>query len=165
MTNTDATKMAFFAVTDPKLITIDFAAHDKHATKIRAERDKANPPKPEPAQQELNKLRHQLFSLQEEMKNTEIYANDKACDVELLEQRLAEALKKKKAYAEAGNLLAERSGEHTVRLLESELVDAKRELTFAKKRSVNATRALRAFDGHGRIAELKAQIEKPLPVK
>lgn len=158
---------AAFAVTDPKLLTVDFAEIERKQKERRAFLDKNNP-SPEqrvPAQQELNKLRGQLFSLQQAVESTETYVNNIAGTVELLEQRLEKALKEKKRYAEAGNLRAERGAERAVEQLESELDDAKRELTFAKQRSVNATRALKNFDGYERIAELKAQIEKPVVTK
>jgi hypothetical protein len=160
MANTDVTKMAFFAVTDPKLITIDFEDLAKRHKERIAEREKTNPPKSEPAEVELRHLRGQLFRLQEWVKNAEIYANNKAGTVENLSERLAKALNKKKTYAEAGNLLAERAAEHGIQLLESELADAKREYHFAKQQSANATRALNGFDGCERIAVLT---QKPLP--
>lgn len=159
-------KTAAFAVQDKSLITVNLADVEKSAKERREFFEKANPPKPEPAQVELNKLRSQLFSLQQAVKNTEIYANNKAGEVELLEQRLAEALKKKNEYGGAGNLLAERACEHSVQRLEGELVDAKKEYTIAKHRSAQATRALRTFDGAARIIELKAQLEpKPITAK
>jgi SMC interacting uncharacterized protein involved in chromosome segregation len=161
-------RCAFMAVTDPKLITIDLEDLARRSAERTKEMAKLNPPvQNEPAQQELNRLRGQLFSLQERVKNTEIYANNKAGEVELLEQRLTEALKKKNDARQAGNLLAERRGEHNIQLLEAELADAKKEHNFAKQRSAQATRALRTSDGAARIAELKEQLEptKPLPTK
>lgn len=161
MPNTDVTKMAFFAVTDPKLITVDFARIDKAQIERRATMEKLNPPVPDSAQVELNKLRNQLFNLQQRVKDTETYANNIAGTVDLLEQRLVKVLREKKEANEAGNLLRERHCEQTAKQLESEVADAKKEHARAKRESANATRALKAFDGHARIAELKAQLETP----
>src|ERR1700752_5060890 len=96
MANTDVTKMAFFAVTDPKLITVDFADLDKKAADNRAEAAKLNPPQLEPARIEYNRLRQRLYDLQQAAKNAEVFCNNKADAVRGLEQRINVLLTKKK---------------------------------------------------------------------
>jgi hypothetical protein len=154
-----------FMAPDPQLMTVDFENINKHQKEHREFLDKANAAKAEPGskQEELQKLRRQLFGLKQAVESTEVFENNKAGEVQLLEHRLNEALTKKKAAAHSGNLLAERRQEHNIQLLESELAEAKKEYNFAKQRSVHATRALRNFDGAARIVELQALLEKPLP--
>jgi predicted RNase H-like nuclease (RuvC/YqgF family) len=156
--NTDVTKMAFFANTDPELITVDFVQHEATAKAAREARDLANPPKPEPAQVEYDGLLHRLFNLTEAAQNTEIYANNIAGNVKQLENQLDAAIKQKKRYAEAGNERAARNGEHHIQRLERELADQEKDLKRAKNNSANAARALKAFDGHPRLKELKKQL-------
>jgi hypothetical protein len=109
---------------------------------------------------EYNKLRKELFDAQEWAKHAEIYANDKAGVVKLLEQRINDLIKQKKAAVD--NPLAERNCEHQIQLLETELLDAKAEFNRAKVQSGNAARGLKNFSGHQRIAELKAELERPI---
>jgi hypothetical protein len=142
-----------FIVTDATCAEVE-----QRAKEMRVARDAANPPKVEPAGVELNRLRKELFDLQQWAKYAEIHCNNVAGTVKGLEQRLTEVLKHKKIASDAGNLLAERNYEHSASLLESELVDAKEEFTRAKKQSSNNARALREFDGQARIAELKKEL-------
>ena len=162
-TNTDVTKMIFFAVTDPKLITVDFAAHEKRMAEHRKEREKANPPKPEPVRVEYNRLRQRFFDLQQQAKNAEVFCNNKADAVKGLEQRITELLKQKKQADADGHLGQERVCEHQIQLLETELVDAKDEFIKAKHWSTQAARALKAFtsDSSARIEELKQLLKFP----
>lgn len=135
---------------------MDLAHVEQTQAALRAARDKANPPKPEPVRVEYNRLRKQLFDLQQHAKNMEIYCNEQAGKVKLFEQRITDLLKQKKAVAD--NPLHERFCEHQIQTLETELLDAKTEFNRAKNQNSNAARGLRAFDGHARIAELKKEL-------
>jgi len=114
--------------------------------------------KPEPARIEYNRLRKQLYDLQQEAKNTEIYANTAAGAVRLLETRINDLLKRKKSATEANLLGEERTCEHQIQQLETELLDVKTEFNRAVLQSARAGRALKAFDGHQRIRELKKEL-------
>src|SRR5579872_2351816 len=137
---------------------------EETAKKFRAERDAAAPP-PGKADcyKEYNQLRQKLFDLKQDAKCYEQRTNDAAGKIRLLEQRINDALKLKKAAAEASNFRGERTYEHQVALLETELADAKEEFEKNKAWSGQAARALKAFDGHARIAELKLLLDAPLP--
>lgn len=162
MTNTDVTKMTFFAP-DPKLMTVDLNELTERHREIVAKRDAAEPP-PSKADlhREYNQLRQRLFDLRQNAKTFEIRTNEAAGRIHLLEQRINETLKLKKAAAESGNLRGERTYEHQVASLESELLDVKDEYEKNKQWSIQSARALKSFDGHGRIAELNASLSLPV---
>ncbi len=143
---------------DPKLMVIDIAAHEQRMTEHRAARDKAQPPKPQPARVEYNQLRQQLYDLQQHAKHTEDYCNTQVAEVKLLERRIDDVLKLKKSAVEEGNLRGERNYENQIQMLETTLFDAKKELTRATVQSGRAGRGLKAFAGRQRIEELKAEL-------
>ena len=147
----------------PQDFVIDIEKVEEAGKKMRAARDAANPPKPEPARAEYNRLRQQLFDAQRWAKDAEIYCNDQAGNVRLLEQRINDLLKKKKQAIAEGKLGDERICEHQLQLMETELIDAKQEFHRATRQSAQAARALKAFDDHERIAELKKQLDESLP--
>jgi hypothetical protein len=163
MANTDVTKMSFFAVTDPKLITVDFAQLGKTQQERRARLEKLNTPKPEGTAKELQRLRGELFKLSEDVKNTEINCDNQAGNVKLFEQRITDAINQKKIFVASGNALAERFCEHQIKTLEVELADAQERLKRAEQYSAGSALALKAFDGHERIAELRLILDTPLP--
>ena len=66
---------------------------EENMKRMRAERAAANPIKPEPAQQELNRLRSQLFGLQQNAKSYEQRVNDVAGNVHEFERRLTVMLR------------------------------------------------------------------------
>ena len=125
---------------------------------MRDARELANPPKPLPAQVEYNRLLHRLYNLTEDAKNTDIYANNQAGNVKGIEERLDNQLKKKKTAAANGNLRGERYLEYGIGQLETELFEAKKELKRATNNSAFAARALKEFDGHPRLKELKKEL-------
>ena len=159
-------RCAFMAVTDPKLITIDLEQSDRRYKELVKEREKANPPNPEPVRVEYNRLRQQLYSLQQAAKGAEVFCNNKADAVRGLEERINVLLNKKKQATEAGHLGDERMYEHQLQLLETELIDAKEEFTKAKRWSVQAARVEKEFkfNQQARIEELKALLDAPRPV-
>lgn len=148
---------AFFAP-DPKLMTVDLAQVNKAAKERREKDQKLNPPVKVSAQIEYNRLKQRLFDLTRWAESAEVNRNNKAGTVELLEQNITSTFKEKKKYAEAGNALAERYCERTIQRFESDLTEAKRELKSATANNAQATRALKDFDGHARIEELKAEL-------
>jgi hypothetical protein len=154
MTNTDVTKMAFFAP-DPKLITIDLAAHEKRMTQLRAERDAANPPRSEGPAEELRKLRNQFFCLTERAKSTETYCNNLAGNVKLLEERINETLKLKKAATDVGNLRGERTYENAIVRLEVERDEVDLQFNRARRVSAEAATALKEWPFRERVKELE----------
>jgi len=141
---------------DPKVLTVDFAEIDRRTAQVRAEREAAAPPPGKvDLHKEYNQLRQTLFELTQNAKTFETRANDEAGKVRLIEQRINDAIKEKKAAAEVGNLRGERTYEQAIQRLEAELADAQEEFTKNKHWSGRAARTLKAFDGHARIAELK----------
>jgi hypothetical protein len=160
----DLVRTAAFAVQDKSLITINLAEHDATAKKMRAARDAANPafagkhPDGGP-QEELRRLRHDLFNLTERAKSTEVYCNNQAGNVRLLEQQITDAIKQKKTYAANGNALAERNCEHTIARIEGEKAEAEKEFNRARKVSADAAFALKEWPHRLRLEEL----QKPLP--
>jgi len=151
----DVTKCAFFAVTDPKLLTVDFAQLDKKAAERREQMDTLNPPIVEGLAKELQRLRRELFSLQENAKHSEIYCNEQANRVRLIEQQITDAINRKKAAVNSGNALAERNFEHTIARLERERDEAEREFVHARKASAGAAATLKEWPHHARLEELK----------
>ena len=154
--------MAFKANLDknPDLMAFDGATFEKLQAARRVAEAKANPIKPVPAQQELNRLRGQLFALQQNTKAYESRVNNFAGTVKQLEFRITEALKAKKQYEDAGNLMGARSYEHAIQRMETELTDA-REL-FIKEQGYNqlAIRTLRTWqtENTARLLELRKEV-------
>jgi hypothetical protein len=127
---------------DPKILIPDIPWVEKQAAKRRAAMDKANPPKPVPEKVELNRLRSELFNLQQNATGCGIRVEQQAGEVDLLETQINEALKTKKQHEDAGNLLGARNYEHQVLRLEKELVRANRLLTERREHNTFAVREL-----------------------
>jgi hypothetical protein len=151
-----------FMTPDPKLLTVDFADLAQRAAQTRADRDAAAPP-PGKAdlRKEYNDLRQRLFNLKQDAKTFEIRTNESAGRIRLIEERIDNLLRLKKEAAEMGNLRGERTYEQSLERLETELGDAQEEFSKNKAWNTQATRALKAFDGHGRIEELRLLLETP----
>jgi len=148
---------------DPNIFTINITEHEQRMKEMRAKRDAAAPaPGQADLRKEYNQLRQRLFDLEQNAKTFEIRTNEAAGKVRLLEQRINDLLKLKKEAAEAGNLRGERTYERGIQSLETELLDAQEEFRKNKHWSNQAARALRDFDGHDRIAELKAIFDSPV---
>lgn len=147
---------------DPSVFEFDSEKLEQHAAKRRVERDAAAPP-PGKADlhKEYNQLRQRLFDLQQNAKTFEIRTNEAGGKIRNFEHRINEALRQKREAFDAGNLRGERSFEHSVATLETELADAKEEFEKNKRWSGQAARALREFNQHDRIAELKALLSGP----
>lgn len=147
-----------------ELMEFDPEQFEQSMAKMRVKRDAEAPPKgKEDLRTEYNQLRQQLFNLQQNAKAYEIRTNEAAGKIRLIEQRINEALKQKKAAGDAGNLRGERTYEVAVQRLETELLDAQETFNKNKTWSGQAARALKDFNQHGRIAELKALLDAPLP--
>lgn len=116
----------------------------------RAERDGSNKPV-----NELARLRGELWQLEHAAKNTEVYTNNLAGTVKLLESNLAQALLTKKQYGATGNLIAERNGEHTVARLEREVLEATTNFRNARRVSAGAAIALSQWPHRERVKELE----------
>jgi len=143
---------------DPAHITINIEANEQRATEQRVARDAANPPRQEPAQRELARLQSELFNLTSRAKNTEVYANNKAAEVRLLETRINDLLKLKKQASDGGNLVGERSYEHGAALLETEKAEAEAAFNRARKVSAGAANDLKAWPHHARLKELQKSL-------
>jgi len=156
--------MAFKANLDknPDLMTFDSVAFEKQQTARRVAEQKTNPIKPEPAQQELNRLRGQLFNLTQSAEGIEQRVNDEAGTVQTFELRITAALKTKRQHEESGNLMGARTYEHQIQGLESELADARERFLKNQHYSVGAARALRTWqtDNGPRLKELQQEIKK-----
>lgn len=156
----DVTTCVFMA--PPKeLMTVNFDELSTMHKATIAMREKLNPPEPEAARPEYNRLRQQLYDLQQSALNAEVYCNNKADAVKGLETRINDLLKEKKQAVSDNHLGQERKCERQLTQLEKELVDAKEEFNKAKHLSGQGARALKAFDGHARIAELKVELDTP----
>lgn len=143
---------------DQKHLTIDYAAVDAQMAARRAAMEIANPPAKIAPKVEHNRLVSQLFDLKQNCKCFEIRVNEFAGQVHQLEGRITDELKEKKKCVADGNLRGERFYEHRVELLEDELADAKLRLQGARSNNTASIRALKAFDGHERIAELRKEL-------
>jgi hypothetical protein len=131
------------------------AAANKGTAFAHAVRKLNETAKPIELHKEYNRLRQDLFNFQEWAKHSEIYCNDKAGEVKLLETRVTDLIKQKKA---ATNPILERRLEQALVTLETELADVKSEFKRAKTQSTNAARALKGFNGHEAIAALKKEL-------
>jgi hypothetical protein len=152
----DVTRCAFMAP-DPKLLTIDLAAHEQRMTEHRAEMAKLNPPKPEGPAKELARLRRELFVLEQRAKNTETYCNNKAGEVRLLEEQLTDAINRKKMAVAAGNAIAERNHEHSITRLEGEKAGVEKEFHRARRVSADTAHTLKEWQtvNDARLVELQ----------
>jgi chromosome segregation ATPase len=114
----------------------------------------------EPVKAEFNRLRSQLFNLQQAAKSTEQRVNNEACNVHVLEQRIASALKNKKEHEDVGNLLGARSYEHQIQHFEEELADTRDRLTKNQRSNAQAARELRTWQQeHGaRLKKLQNEV-------
>jgi hypothetical protein len=153
----DITRCAFMTP-DPELMKVDFNQLATNAAKMRAERDAANPLKPEGPAKELARLRHELFNLEQRAKHTEIYTNEQGSKVRLIESNLAHALGQKKIAEVQGNLLAARNAEHTAARIEYERDDVVREFERARRVSAGAAIVLKEWPHRNRIEELSKQV-------
>lgn len=155
----DVTRCAFMSP-DPELMTVDFSQINKVAKEQREKRDATNPafagvhPDKTPSQ-ELQRLRRELFGLDQGAKNTEVFTNNVAGNVKLLESNLAHALKQKTIAVTSGNDRSARNFEHTITRLESELLDAEKEFHRARKVSAEAARLLQEWPHRARLTELE----------
>jgi hypothetical protein len=149
---------------DPHIFDIDFAKHEQTMKELRAKRAAATPP-PGKADlhKEYNQLRQTLFNLKQDAKCYEQRTNDAAGKVRILEQRISDLIKLKKDAAAENNLRGERTYEKGIQGVESELLDAQEEFEKNKRYSGQAARALKAFDGHARIEELKCVLDGVSP--
>ncbi len=151
---------------DPSVLTVtdgDITRIEQQQAKRRAQQDKENSPTKADLRKEYNQLRQKLFDLKNDAKCYETRTNDAQGQIELIEQRINNALKLKKAAVAQGNLRGERTYEQAIERLEPELAGAKEEFNKNKHWSAQAAHALKAFDGHARIEELKAILDAPLP--
>ena len=149
---------------DPKVITINLAEHEQRMKVMRAERDAANPQPGKAAdlRKEYNTLRQRLFSLKQDAHCFEIRTNEAAGKIRNIQQRIDDVLRLKKEAAAMGNLRGERTYEQSIERLETELGDAEQEFAQNKRWNTQAARALKDFDGHARIEELKAILDSPV---
>jgi len=143
---------------DPSIMAIDIEGNEKKQAARRAEMDKLNPPAKIAPKIEYNQLQSRLFALNQDCKAFAVRVNQWAGAIHQLEGRIADLLKHKKKAAEEGNVRGERSYEHQVELLEDELADANIKLQGALSQNAGAIRALKAFNGHERIKELKKEL-------
>jgi hypothetical protein len=145
-----------FTITEESLRQIE-----QNQAARRAQQEKDRVPSKLDLRKEYNQLRQRLFDLQQNAKTFEIRTNESAGKIRLLEQRINDALKEKNIAAGAGNLRGERTYEQAIQRLESELLDAQEEFMKNKRWSIQAARALREFEGHARIEELRMISDSP----
>ena len=152
--NLEKNPEAFRPITDG-----DIAKIEQQQAARRAVEEKAKPT--EPLRVELNRLRNQLFTLQQNAHATEVRVNNEAGTVRLLEQRITEAIKSKKQCEEAGNLLGGRSYEHQIQSLEEELADTRERLLKNQRYNAGAARELRTWQSENgpRLLELKKEVD------
>jgi predicted nucleic acid-binding Zn-ribbon protein len=145
---------------NPDLMTFDVEKHEATQKKRREAEAKANPPKVTPLQVELNKLRGELFNLQQNAKGTEQRVNNEAGNIKLLEQRINTAIKEKKGYIADGNLRGERTVEKQIESLEGELADTRERLVKEQHYNTAAVRELRTWQTENgpRLKELQQQV-------
>ena len=150
---TDVTKMAFMKAPD-ELMTVNFDDLAKRQKEIIAARE-AQPQRQEGPAGQLQKLRRELFCLEQRAASTETYCNNKGDESRLAQQYLNDALAKKKAAVTKGNFSLERNLEHTINRLEGEFDIAEREFHRARKIAAQAARELKEWPHRERVAELE----------
>jgi hypothetical protein len=145
---------------NPKLMDLDITTFQQELAVRRVAAQKLNPIKPEPAQQELNRLRGQLFALQQNAKAYEVLVNNTSGNVREFERRITTLLKIKKEHDDANNLMGARSYEHQIQGLETELIDARENLVKEQRWNGMAARALRTWQTENtpRLLELRKQV-------
>lgn len=106
---------------------------------------------------EFNRLRKQLYDLQQNCKCYEIRVNEAAGQVKLLENNIEGLLRRKKAASAEGQLGEERVCEHQIELLETESLDARDNLTRQQRHNHGAVRELKVWKqaNDERLAELQ----------
>ena len=158
----DVTRCAFMAP-DPELMTVDFSQINKVAKEQREKRDAANPafagvhPDKTPLM-ELQRLRRELFGLDQGAKNTEIYTNNIAGTVKQLEERIAHTITQKKTAVASGNERSARNYEHAITQAERELAETGKEFQRARGVSAEAARLLKEWPHRERIKELETSL-------
>lgn len=137
---------------DAKLAEVAKERHARDAknAEMRATRKGDNLPV-----NELARLRSELFKLEQHAKHSEIYTNEIAGNVKLLEQNINTALKAKKQASAEGNLQSERNYEHAVTRFERELAEVEKEFQRARKVSAGAAIVLKEWPHHARVEELQ----------
>ena len=90
-----------------------------------------------------NRLRKELYDLQEYTKATETKVNNEADNVREFQNRVEVLCEAKKAAIAAGQLGKERNIEHRIEMVEDELLDSREKLTRIQKDNHRAVRALK----------------------
>ena len=145
---------------NPDLMTVDVAKIDQSQKTRRDWEAKNNPPKPEPVKVEYNKLRKQLFDLQQCAKGSEVRVNDAVATVRHFEVIITNLLTQKKAATTDGRLGDERGCEHLLVAAESDLQNARENLAKWQKENSATARELRTWqaDNGARLTALEKQI-------
>ncbi|MGE5052910.1 MAG: hypothetical protein ACM3WP_01995 [Acidobacteriota bacterium] len=150
----------------PEVFTInesDLSRIEQNQAQRRAQQEKDNPPAKADLRKEYNQLRQKLFDLQQNAKCFEIRTNESAGKIRLIEERITDLIRLKKNAVAMGNLRGERTYEQSIERVEGELGNAQEEFTKNKHWSAQAARALKEFDGHGRIEELAVLLGEVSP--
>jgi NAD-dependent SIR2 family protein deacetylase len=145
---------------NPDLMAFDLEKFEQTLKEKRAAAVKLNPPKPEPALQEYNRLNSQLFALTQNAHGLEVRVNNDTGNVREFESRITKTLKTKKQHEEFGNLLGARSYEYQIQLLENELADAREQLVKDQHQNSGAARELRTWQTENgpRLKELQKEL-------
>ena len=116
-----------------------------------------NPPKPQNPYEEYRQLRGRLYQLEQAVEHSTTYFTNIEGNVALLQQNLQHTERSKNQALNVGNVRSERNTDHTIARLKEELFDVQKDFRRAKNNKERAAEALKAFDQHERIAELKTQ--------
>jgi hypothetical protein len=155
----DLTKTNVFAVTDPKLITVDLEQVQKRTNEANLKRDEANQPKSDP-QKELDKLIQTHFDLKQNTRHAENLLNEACGQQHLCEQRVKQA---KTLLKNCESPLGQRHYEAAVRRLESiELIDCLNNVKRLRKNNAETVSVLRSWEAEflPRIEQLRKEVKK-----
>ena len=145
---------------DPSVFEFDIKKFEENAAKMRAARDAANPPKPEPAKFELDNLKKQLWNLENYAKACATKVDNEEANVKHFEAVVAEHCKAKKNADSAGQWGEARKQENLITRAEVDLQECREQLVKLQGYSVNAARGLRTWQQEqgARLAELQKEI-------
>lgn len=141
----------------PEAFRIDMTQVEAKGAELREWDAKNNPPKPEPARIEYNRLRQQLWQLKQDATNAEVRVNHEAGNIREWEKQINTLLVLKKKAHDAVQLADERAAERQLVQVEADVADAKIRYEQRKKEFAQAVRTLKGFN-HSRLKDLEKEL-------
>jgi hypothetical protein len=142
---------------DAKINATTKAAHERHAANDLARETKLGVNTPKAI---YNKLRKELFDLQEQARGAETRVNNEAATVRMFQSQIEDLLKRKKKAVVDGALGEERRIERGLLAQENELLDSRERLLKLQRDNHRAVQALKDWKtaNGAQLAELQKEI-------